>query len=161
MTTPAIHPLLVLSLLLILVIAVRGDLRERRIPNWLSLGGIGVGAGLQFMLHGTAGLSAALYGALLGGLLLLPLWLLRGMAAGDVKLMAAVGTHLGPVAAVVATMATLLVGGIVALILWWRHHAARASQPGRGPATFPYAPAIAAGSVLTLSLPLLRRLVAG
>ena len=38
---------------------------------------------------------ASLVGGLVGGMVFLPLYLLRGMAAGDVKLMAVIGLYAG------------------------------------------------------------------
>ncbi len=63
-------------------------------------------------------------GLLAGFFLLLPLYLLRGMAAGDVKLMAMVGAFLGPQAALHVALLTYLFGAPLALatLLWhgWR-----------------------------------------
>lgn len=47
--------------------------------------------------------------------LLLPLYLLRIMGAGDVKLMAMTGAFLGPQATVGALLCVLLAGGVLAL----------------------------------------------
>ncbi|MEW6168858.1 MAG: A24 family peptidase [Pseudomonadota bacterium] len=149
-------PLLTLSLLVLLALAVRGDLRRQRIPNGLTLGGTALGVVLHAFEHGSAGASTALTGALAAGLVLLPLWLLRGMGAGDVKLMAAVGAHLGPVLGVAASLATLIAGGVLALAVLLRRArhadaAARTPEPARA---FAYAPAIAAGSLIAASMPL-------
>ena len=50
-----------------------------------------------------------------GLVLFLPFYALRGMGAGDVKLMAACGLFLGPVAAAAAVAASLLAGLVVSL----------------------------------------------
>lgn len=168
-----LHPLLAASLLLLLGLAVNGDLRAHRIPNGLSLGGVAIGLVLQFATGGGAGLTDGLYGALAGGLALLPLWLLRGLAAGDVKLMAAVGAHLGADAALVAALATLIAGGAMGLaVLLRRRGAARATAAERRGGVlsnslpdslsngFAYAPAIAAGTLVALLMPLLRQTLA-
>lgn len=151
-----IHPLLAVSLLALLVIAVIGDLRERRIPNWLSLGGIALGVVLHSATRGGDGASLALLGALTGGLLLLPFWLLRGMAAGDVKLMAAVGAHLGASLTLVAALATLIAGAALAIITLYRGRRTRRANPESPTVahTLAYAPAIAAGSIVAGTLPL-------
>lgn len=156
-TTFDLHPLIAASLLLLLLFAVDGDLRARRIPNALSLGGLALGLLLNFALNGTDGGRDALLGAVAGGSMLLPLWLLRGLGGGDVKLMAAVGAHVGFATAVVAALSTLLVGGAMAIIVLLRRrarrHAADAARPHRN--DFPYAPAIAVGSVFAAILPLI------
>jgi prepilin peptidase CpaA len=47
------------------------------------------------------------------------------MKAGDVKLMAMVGSFLGPIDVVGATLATFMVGGAIALIVALKHRALR------------------------------------
>ena len=117
-------PLLLLSAML--VIAVQSDLRHRRIPNVLSLFGIIAALALHCQSDGLHGLAAGLGGAAVGFLCFVPFYLLRGMGAGDVKLLAAVGAILGPQGAVLAALFSLLAGGFTAIgyVLW---QAARAS----------------------------------
>ncbi|MQA22284.1 A24 family peptidase [Rugamonas rivuli] len=94
------------------------DLALRKIPNVLILSGLL----LALMLHIMGGQHWApvtdwLAGSLAGFFLFLPLYALRGMAAGDVKLMAMVGAFVGPLAALqVAALATLI-GGVMALVM--------------------------------------------
>jgi prepilin peptidase CpaA len=151
-----LHPAVAISLVAVLALAVIGDLRARRIPNWLSLGGLALGVMLQTATGGTGGAGNALLGAATGGLLLFPLWLLRGMAAGDVKLMAAVGAHLNPAAALAAGLVTLIAGGLIAVVVMLRARRARIGMlhaPAQPPG-LPYAPAIAIGGGLVGTLPL-------
>lgn len=161
-TTFDLHPLIAASMLLLLLFAVDGDLRSRQIPNGLSLGGIALGLILNFTLHGTPGGSDALLGALTGGLLLLPLWLLRGLGGGDVKLMAAVGAHLGVMASLLAALSTLIVGAVIAMVVMLarRRNASASGSTGTPATDFPYAPAIAAGSLFAATWPLLSSAVA-
>ncbi|MDC8760887.1 prepilin peptidase [Janthinobacterium fluminis] len=108
-----------LVLLCFVALAAATDLAVRKIPNLLVLGGLAAALGLQ-LLPGASTL-AWLGGALTGLLLLLPLYLLRGMAAGDVKLMAMVGAFTGPLLALQIAGATCLIGGLMALlIVCWR-----------------------------------------
>ena len=65
-------------------------------------------------LHGLA-LSAA--GWAIGIALFLPMFLLRGMGGGDVKLLGAVGAWLGPLGALYAGLYSVLAGGVLALIV--------------------------------------------
>ena len=107
-------------LVVMLLIALVIDLRSRRIPNWLTYGGAiaglamsSTGAGPHFLM--------ALGGLLAGLAVLLPLHALRVLGAGDVKLMAAVGTFLGPVEVLYAALFTFIAGGIAALVfVAWR-----------------------------------------
>ena len=70
------------------------DFRWHRVPNWLT--GLTVVASLAWhaWASGTAGLLGSLAGLGLGLGLLFPLFLLRGMGAGDVKFFGALGAAL-------------------------------------------------------------------
>ena len=71
------------------------DLRTSRIPNLLTFSAAAAGLAWH-AFGGWAPLASALGGLALGLLLFLPIYLLRGMGAGDVKLLAALGAWLGP-----------------------------------------------------------------
>jgi prepilin peptidase CpaA len=92
------------------------DLHERRIPNVLVLVGLALAFAVQWSLHGAGqGIHRWTLGLLTGGGLFLPLYLLRGMGAGDVKLMAAVGAFVGPELALEIVLVTCVIGGVWAL----------------------------------------------
>jgi prepilin peptidase CpaA len=121
MLTP-VHPILQAVLVLTVVTAAVYDLRFRRIPNWLVLVGLVLGVGLNTTLYAVAGMHlAGLTRALLGmGLALLiyvPLYALRAMGAGDAKLMAAVGSMVGPGNWIALFVVTALIGGVVAMVV--------------------------------------------
>lgn len=105
----------ILLLWLVLQAAVT-DLALRRIPNVLVLSGVV----LSVLLHWRTGAEGVLLSTWLAGLatgffLFLPLYLLRGMAAGDVKLMAMAGAFVGPALALQIAVLTCLIGGMLAL----------------------------------------------
>lgn len=77
------------------LVAAIYDLRYRRIPNWLTLSALLFGVALNAAQFGWSGLAIALRGAGLALLIYFPMYALRGMGAGDVKLMAAVGATVG------------------------------------------------------------------
>jgi prepilin peptidase CpaA len=78
------------------------DYRQHRIPNWLTVPAAVAGLAYSTFAPGGLGALAALAGFAVGfGLLLLP-WLLGGGGMGDVKMLAALGTWLGPVGILVA-----------------------------------------------------------
>jgi len=120
-------PLTLLALATLVLTAVVCDLRSRRIPN--TLVGVGIALGLLFQIVaqmggdpfvnsvGASGIGSALLGGLTGLALFLPLYALRTMGAGDVKLLAMVGVWLGPQHAVWAALWTLLAGGVLALLV--------------------------------------------
>ena len=93
------------------------DLRTRKIPNWLNLSGLVLGLGLNALLLHGHGVVVALLGLGLSLLIYIPLYLVRGMGAGDVKLMAAVGSIAGPHNWLVIFVVTALLGGLVAFAL--------------------------------------------
>lgn len=102
------------SLLLLSALAVGWDLRERRIPNALTVGGALIALSLRG-LQGGEPLLAGLGGLGLGFLAGLPLFLVGGFGGGDVKMLAAVGAFLGPSQFLVALLATALAGGALAV----------------------------------------------
>lgn len=165
----------------LLAAAVFTDVRSRRIPNHLVLVGLLAGLGLQASVtpgaglfnqpFGALGLLPALGGMLLGLLLLLPMYALGAMGAGDVKLMAMVGVFLGPLDTLGATLASVLAGGVLALAVALAQRKlgkvaenvkvmalnsalraagggdARVTAPPQATGQLPYAIAIASGSI--------------
>lgn len=114
-----------LELPILLSASVAGyfDARWHRVPNWLSGLTAVASLGWHAWVSGTNGLASSAAGAVLGIALLLPLFLLRAMGAGDVKFFGALGSaltyrHLLPLLAL-----ALLVGGVLALWLVARHGA--------------------------------------
>jgi prepilin peptidase CpaA len=108
-------------LVLVLVLVAAGtDIRWRKIPNWLTLSGILAGFGVNCWLSGWAGLATSGEGLLLGFGVYIVLYALRAMGAGDVKLMAAVGSVVGPTNWILVFIASALAGGVLAVALMIR-----------------------------------------
>ena len=111
------------TLIVLLVAAAAIDCRTFRIPNWLTAGGTIAALLLSVLLpewH-QAGFLSALGGLGTGLALLLPMYALRIMGAGDVKLMAMAGAFLGLPDILYAVVFTFIAGGIAALALAaWR-----------------------------------------
>lgn len=110
-----------LLLLVFVTAAAVSDLWRRKIPNRLVLAGLLA----ALALHGVSGAPhwplAWAGGMATGFFLLLPLYLLRGMAAGDVKLIAMVGAFAGAWPTVQICFATFVLGGLMAvLIVSWQ-----------------------------------------
>jgi prepilin peptidase CpaA len=107
-----------LLLLVLVVSAAIIDLAIRKIPNLLLLGGWIGALGLYCTaVAPVATIGMALGGALVGFVLFLPLYVLRGMAAGDVKMMATVGLFLGPSETLYACILTWCLGGAMGLVI--------------------------------------------
>ncbi len=92
------------------------DWRSRRIPNWLTLPGLLLGLALNTLAWGAPGIKSALAGAGLSLVVLLPFVLLRGLGAGDWKLMGALGALLGFPLIVLVLFGTVFVTGVMAAV---------------------------------------------
>lgn len=180
--TPRIVGLLaLLPMVLLLLAAVREDVKHQRIPNLLVFPGAGLGLllntffpegwGFVSQAPGGVGFLDATGGLLSGAITLLPMYLIRVMGAGDVKLMAMVGAFLGLNDVLGAILATFLAGGVLSLGFAWKigalrrtlqnirfifYHGAVKVAGGSMPTVedapesagrFPYAVAIAVGTV--------------
>lgn len=112
----------VLALFILLAAATATDCKNHRIPNLLLIPALILALILHTMNDGIYGLIASAGGFTLGLAMLLPLYVIGGMGAGDVKLLGVVGSFLGPWGAVVAGMATMMAGaafGII-VVVWQR-----------------------------------------
>ncbi len=116
-----------IAILALLCIACWRDVQFRRIPNTLVVVGLALGIIFQAVSPSGGGLfspsqpgglgtMAAFLGAALGLALLLPLYALRAMGAGDVKLLAMVGAWLGASSVAWAALYTLLAGGVLSIV---------------------------------------------
>ncbi|MBK5417640.1 A24 family peptidase [Pseudomonas sp. TH31] len=104
-------------LLGLLGVAVVSDLLHHRIPNMLILSGVVLGLVGQIYSGGVSGLGDSLLGILVCMGLFLPMYALGGMAAGDVKLMAMVGSFLPFHYALWAALFSLIAGGGVGFLI--------------------------------------------
>lgn len=104
-------------LLALLLVAAITDYRTFRIPNWLT------GGGLLFALVYTALVPPeynaswwwAPAGALLGFVITVPMYVLRTMGAGDVKLMTMVGAFVGSTGTLYAIVFSFITAGVAAI----------------------------------------------
>jgi prepilin peptidase CpaA len=142
------------------------DLRTRRIPNVLTATMAAVGIGIAAAGLNVVSVWAAALGLIVGLALMLPGHVLGATGAGDVKLMAAIGSLVGPTLVVKAVLFTLLAGGVLALAVAFKRKRlattiattarmiaapsdARTELSMAPPSSrFAYAPAIALGSMI-------------
>lgn len=121
----------VVTLFLILAAVIDGV--KLKVPNWLTFSMIVSG-----WIHSAAaapsvgdawwvGLGWSLLGMMVGLLLLLPLYAIGGMGAGDVKLLAGVGAWMHATHTLYAFCATAIVGAVLAVAMivgrraWTKH----------------------------------------
>jgi len=107
--------MLILFLVLVLIVAVLTDSLTQRIPNLLVLIGLLVG----FVLQAWWGLGALVWlkGVAVAFSIFIPLYMLRGMAAGDVKLMMVVGGCVGYPLIIDTALNVVMAGGLLALLM--------------------------------------------
>lgn len=99
------------------LLACMTDIRRRIIPNALTLSSALVGLSLHLAIGGWRGLSSSLTAGLIAGLLFAILYVIGGMGAGDVKLIAAVGFLNGLPSMGLLLIVTVISGGIFGLVL--------------------------------------------
>lgn len=93
------------------------DYAQHKVPNWLNATLIAVGFGVQGFYHGPTGIWIGFCGMWVGfGVLIIP-WMMHGMGAGDVKLMAAIGVWFGPWMTLVSFALGAVIGGIIAAVM--------------------------------------------
>lgn len=162
------------GLLGILAVALATDLAERKIFNWLTFPAIALGLGLNVWAYGLPGLQGSLLGLAVGAAVFVLGFLVGGMGAGDVKLMAAVGAWLGWPASMAAVLYVTMLGGVIALVaaaangqllrlfknVYWflvglfvKGASADMSQLESAAKPVPYGVSIALGSALALFFP--------
>ena len=107
--------ILIIVLTTLLITAIYTDLRWSLIPNWLTFSAIAIGIFLQAWIGGLHGVLASLAGLCVGmGLFILP-YACRAIGAGDVKLMAAIGSIIGTTGVLSVALLSVLAGGLYAL----------------------------------------------
>jgi prepilin peptidase CpaA len=159
-------PLVVAAVAAVTTAAAVVDLKTRRVPNWLTFGTAAVGVAVAMGHPSGIGIARALEGLFVGLVLMLPGHVFGKTGAGDVKLVAALGTLLGPRSIAMAVLYTAIAGGVLAVLIAMKRRRLRESLEGTAtlvvsgganaadierPSTdnrFAYAPAIAIGAVV-------------
>jgi len=109
------HALIIVPLLLLLLLAAVFDAYRHKIPNIVSLLGWILAPVLYATNFGLDGLLTSVYGLLLVLALTFPLFALRWMGAGDVKLMVSVGAFVGVGAALPLLVFIFITGALFAV----------------------------------------------
>jgi len=110
-------PVNTICLLSFLSAVAAADLHRQRIPNPLTLAGAATGLTINLAATGPSGLLTGSAGLIVGLGVFLPFYLARGMGAGDVKAMSAIGAFVGAKGALAAAAWILVAGAVAALVI--------------------------------------------
>jgi prepilin peptidase CpaA len=103
-------------LLMMLAAAAVIDIKERRIPNWLTFGLMSAGLARAFCIAGLPGVTHSILGLLTGAGLAVALYAISALGGGDVKLLAGIGAWLGPLPTLMIFLVEAIVGLLIVLI---------------------------------------------
>jgi prepilin peptidase CpaA len=170
-----VQTLQLVALVTLLSAAVVKDLRERRIPNAITVPGLVIGLLLAGLVDGGFP-GSALMGVVVAFLVSLPFVLLGALGAGDAKLLTAVGAYVGTGGLLSVLLYGALAGGLLALgnavrrgailgvilntkdlflyLITFGRRGERIALDSPGAATIPYGLAIAAGTLLAWFFPM-------
>ena len=115
MSLPLHSPASMAAIIVLATAAIIVDLSVRRIPNAITFPAAGVGAVLWIQSDGWIGALAAIAGIVFCPLLLVILHGGHRPGMGDLKLAAAVGSLLGPMAGGLAMLVSAALGGALAI----------------------------------------------
>jgi len=108
---------LLFILIVLLTLSTITDIKWKKIPNALTFPIMITGVIVHGYKGGASGLIYSMEGLFLGLALLIVFYFMGMMGAGDVKLLGAVGSILGPAGVFKAFLFTAIVGGIYALVV--------------------------------------------
>jgi prepilin peptidase CpaA len=108
-------------LIILLLTCVVTDLRERKIYNKVLFPVLIIAISYHLIIDGWNGFSASIMGSLVGLAILLIPYLLGGMGAGDVKLLAVIGAIKGISFVLMTSLYMALIGGIMGVCILLFH----------------------------------------
>jgi len=151
MTASSVEPVALFILLVLLLNAAIIDLREHRVPNALVLCILLLG--FVFAVFDISGQTTAnAFGGMVAGFcLFIPFYMMNGFGAGDVKLVVAAGSFLGPLPILIAGAGSLLAGAVFAVfyLAWLRINQTRTVNAATTTAATNAAPTIDEPAQLT------------
>jgi prepilin peptidase CpaA len=120
----AVSPLVLLAVMLVAAVT---DLQKCKIPNWITMPAMTSGLLGHTLVDGLPGMLFSCKGLALGFALFLILYAVGGMGAGDVKLLAAVGSFIGAEGVLSAGIMAMLLGGLYTIAMMISCYGARVS----------------------------------
>ncbi|MCD1257217.1 prepilin peptidase [Paenibacillus athensensis] len=110
-------PLHLYLLAAFILVAFYFDVMYSKLPNWLNATGFVAGLAHHGIRNGWQGLLHAILAALVGFAILLLLYVMKAMEAGDVKLFAAIGALTGLEFVLYCLMYAIVYAGIIGVLL--------------------------------------------
>ena len=102
---------------LLLVLALLDDLKAYRVRNTITLPFILIGAAMNLCINGINSLHTVAIGILIPIICLMPLFSLKMLGAGDIKLFSAIGAIMGHRFVLSSMAFSFLAGGVIALLI--------------------------------------------
>lgn len=107
----------IFELILLLTLALISDYRTYKIKNEIVIVFIFAGLLTNIVYHGLGGVRQSLPGLVVTIVMLFPLFALRMLGAGDIKLLGAVGSIMGLPFAFYSTICSFLCGGLIGICI--------------------------------------------
>ena len=104
-----------LLVIAVVLVAAVTDFLWQKIPNLLTFPSMLIGMSGHTLANGWEGLQMSLLGLAVGSGTLIGFYILGGMAAGDVKLLGAVGSIIGPQDVFLVFLMTAILGGVYSI----------------------------------------------
>jgi prepilin peptidase CpaA len=101
----------------IAAVACGWDLRTRRIPQFVTIGGALAACAFHVVISGWSGAALSISGWALGVAIFFVPFALGGLGAGDVKLLGALGAWVGPADVIWLALYTGIAGGVLAIVV--------------------------------------------
>ncbi|GAA3404576.1 prepilin peptidase [Paenibacillus hodogayensis] len=108
---------MIAGLIVLLAICFYHDCKESKIPNRYTVSGIALGLSYQGWSGGWDGLAHAAIGFAAGFGIMLALYAMRAVGAGDVKLFGAIGAMTGGVFVVNGAFNSIVLAAVIGLVL--------------------------------------------
>ena len=130
------------------------EFKTRRIPNLLTFGGLASWLLLDFASGGLGGVVSGIKAGGIGLLIILPLFLIRAIGGGDVKMIVACCAYVGfsrllPFGVLLIVIGLIMGAGVLFDLHWNRHDNAHESEMHK---SYPCSPIVAAAMFTTLLL---------
>lgn len=107
----------IIESVILLILSLISDIRTYKIKNSITMPFIIIGAATNFLLYGMDGLLCSIIGTTVPFAVLILLYMLKMLGAGDIKLFCAIGSIMGLEFGIYSMAYSFVAGGTIALLL--------------------------------------------